>query len=608
MTEKRFPRRNFLTATASTALTFGAGLPATAQTSAPAPSSPPPTFSTARPADVILKNAKVITVDANFSIAQAIAIAGERIVAVAEDAAMAAHAAPATRIIDLKGKSVIPGLIDGHAHMDREGLKSIYPSLGPVRSIQDIQDRIADLARKTKPGEWIVTMPIGDPPYYFNVPEILAEKRWPTRQDLDAAAPDNPVFIRSIWGFWRHTLPLVACANTEALKRAGITRDTISPVDVLSIEKDANGEPTGVFIEREMQPIAELIWFRQAAGFTRADRARAMPRSAAAYHAFGTTSVFEEHGVANELLRAYKDAYRDGSLTMRSALVFSPNWKAVGEAALGPLIEAWAGWLGEPALGDDWLKMAGLIVGIGSNPADVVRATASPYTGWAGFNYDFFLPRPKAKEVLLLLAANDIRAVTLAGTSPGMLDLFEEVDREIPLNGRRWVLGHISVLTPRDIERIARMGIVLTTHTNSNIYKQGHLWQQRLPKERHREITPMRDLLDAGVTAALATDNVPVSMFWPIWQAVAREGLTKERIAPEQAITRAEALRCATASGAYLTFDEGKKGSLEPGKLADLAVLTADPLTVDDAGLRDISAAMTMVGGKIVHETANWHD
>jgi predicted amidohydrolase YtcJ len=608
MTNERFPRRDFLKATAGTAFAFGASVPATAQTSPSALSSTAMPLSTTQAADFILKNAKVITVDRNFSIAQAIAIAGERIVAVGEDAAMAAHAAPGTRVVDLKGKSVIPGLIDGHAHMDREGLKSIYPSLGPVRSIKDIQARIADLAGKTNPGEWIVTMPVGEPPYYFNMPEILAEKRWPTRQDLDAAAPNNPVFIRSIWGFWRHTLPLVSCANTEALKRAGITRDTVSPVDVLTIEKDARGEPTGVFIENEMQPIAELIWFRQAAGFTRADRAHAMPRSAAAYHAFGTTSVFEEHGVANELLRAYKDAYRDGSLTMRSALVFSPNWKAVSGVPLGSLIEAWGGWLGEPALGDDWLKMSGLIVGIGSNPADVVRATASPYTGWAGFNYDFFLPRQRAKEVLLLLAANDIRAVTLAGTSPGMLDLFEEVDREIPLNGRRWVLGHISVLTPHDIDRIARMGIVLTTHTNSNIYKQGHLLRQRLPRERHREITPMRDLLDAGVTVGLATDNVPVSMFWPIWQAVAREALTKERIAPEQAITRAEALRCSTASGAYLTFDEGKKGSLEPGKLADLAVLTDDPLAVDESGLRDIAATMTMVGGKIVHEAPNWHD
>ena len=107
------------------------------------------------------------------------------------------------------------------------------------------------------------------------------------------------------------------------------------------------------------------------------------------------------------------------------------------------------------------------------------------------------MPRPKAKEVLLLLAANDIRAVSLAGTSPGMLDLFEEVDREIPLKGRRWVLGHISVLTLRDIERIARMGIVLTTHTNSNIYKQGHLWQQRLPKERHRSQRVLLEILGA---------------------------------------------------------------------------------------------------------------
>lgn len=146
----------------------------------------------------------------------------------------------------------MPGIIDGHAHMDREGLKSVYPALGPVRSIRDIQNRIAEFARVTPRGEWIVTMPIGDPPYYFDVPDILAEKRWPTRQELDAAAPNNPVFIRSIWGFWRHSLPLVSIANTEALQRAGITRDTVSPVASLTIEKDGAGEPTGVIVEREM--------------------------------------------------------------------------------------------------------------------------------------------------------------------------------------------------------------------------------------------------------------------------------------------------------------------------------------------------------------------
>ena len=211
-----------------------------------------------------------------------------------------------------------------------------------------------------------------------------------------------------------------SCANTQALKRAGITRDTVSPVATLTIEKDANGDPTGVFIENEMQPIAELIWFREATEFTRADRARALPHSAQAYHAFGTTSVFEEHGVANEVLRAYKDAWRAGTLTMRSALVFSPNWKAVGDAPLGPFIEAWAGWLGEPGLGDDRLKMTGLYIDIGHSPADDVRAAAAPYTGWAGFNYDTGLPRARVKEVLLACARNDIRVVAIANISPGL--------------------------------------------------------------------------------------------------------------------------------------------------------------------------------------------
>src|SRR6266852_5432669 len=303
----RDTRRDFLKAAA--AATLGASVPAHAQAAGSSVSS----GTTGRPADLILKNGNIITVDAGFSIAEAVALAGERIVAVGPDAAMAAHTAPWTRVIDLKG------------------LKAVYPSLGRVRSIRDIQDRIADLARGKKPGEWIVTMPIGDPPYYFDVPGMLAEKRWPTRQELDAAAPNNPVYIRSIWGFWRHSPPLVSCANTEALKRAAITRDTVSPVKSLVIEKDANGDPTGVFVEDGMQPTAELLWFRKATAFSRADRARTLPLAARAYHAFGTTGIYEEHGAATELLRAYQDARRDGTLTMRSSLAFSPNWKTAGK-------------------------------------------------------------------------------------------------------------------------------------------------------------------------------------------------------------------------------------------------------------------------------------
>jgi predicted amidohydrolase YtcJ len=517
---------------------------------------------------------------------------------------MTAHTGPATRIVDLNGKTVIPGIVDGHAHMDREALRDVFPSLGRVRSIRDIQDRIAELARGKAPGDWIVTMPIGDPPYYFDVPEGLAERRWPTRQELDAAAPNNPVYIRSIWGYWRGTFPLVSCANTEALRRAGITRDTVSPVDTLKIEKDANGDPTGVIAEHEMQPMAELIWFREATAFTHADRLRALPISARAYHAFGTTSVFEGHGVATELLRVYKQAQREGSLTMRAALAFSPNWTAAGDAPLGPLVEAWAGWLGEPGLGNDWLKMSGLYVHVGREAADNLRASAAPYTGWAGFNSSHGLPRTQAKELLLHCAANDIRAVMIGSRN---LDLYEEVDREIPLNGRRWVISHISMTSPREIEKITRMGLVLTTHTNNYLYKGLHELAQRLPPERHRDINPLRSLTDAGVKVSLATDNVPVSPFLPMSQAVMRTSYqSKMRVAPDEALSRADALRCATANGAYLTFDEDKKGALEPGKLADLAVLSADPLTVEEASISDIRSLMTMVGGRIVHETSNW--
>jgi predicted amidohydrolase YtcJ len=594
-------RRQFLKA----ASVAGAGgalsgvLPGTAPAQATLPAS-----AGRRPADLVLRNGKIITVDGAFTVAEAIAVAGERIIAVGPQPAVAAVTAPATRVIDLGGRAVVPGLTDAHAHMDREALRNVFPTLGRVRSIRDIQDRIAELARGKAPGDWIVTMPIGDAPYYFDVPDILAEKRWPTRQELDAAAPNNPVFIRSIWGYWRGAFPLASCANTEALKRAGITRDTVSPVETLTIAKDAGGDPTGVFIEREMAPIAELIWFRKATQFSAADRLAALPQSARAYHAVGTTSVFEGHGASTELLRVYKQAYRDGTLTMRASLAFSANWQAAGNAPLGPFVEAWAGWLGEPGFGNDMLKMSGLYVHVGSDVADDVRATAAPYTGWAGFNYRHGLPRDKAKELLLACAANDIRPVMIGSNN---LDLYAEIDREIPLKGRRWVISHITTFSPRDIERIVGMDLVVTTHTNRSLYKGLQALTQQLPPERHGEITPLRSLLDAGVKVALATDNVPVSLFLPIWQTIARSDYrTKERVAPQEALSRADALRCATANGAYLTFDESKKGTLEVGKLADLAVLSADPLTVEEEKIADVRSLMTLVGGRVVHETPNW--
>jgi hypothetical protein len=510
------------------------------------------------------------------------------------------HAAPHTRHIALDGRTVLPGLIDGHAHMDREGLKDVFPSLAGCRSIASIQARIAELAKDKAPGEWIVTMPVGDPPFYWDLPESLAEGRWPTRAELDDAAPRNPVYIRPIWGFWRHSLPLVSIANTLALKRAGITRETAPPHPSVTIRKDATGEPDGVIIEQGYVPLMELAAFHMAPGFSHAHRVAGLPRAAAMYHAFGTTSIYEEHGVAAELLAAYREVHAAGKLTMRSHLALSPDWRGMEGVSMERLIGGWAHQLAGAGLGDDMLRLSGLITEIGRTTDNALRAAAAPYTGWAGFNYDMGLDRERAKEMLIACARHGIRAI---GIWPNMLDLFAEVNEVVPIRDLRWVLGHIAVLSREQVHRIRDLGLVLTTHTNRYIYKEGHLLAERHKLPDEDSIAPLRWLEEAGVTYALATDNVPVSMFHPIWQAVSRESMhTRRQVGATQAISRESAIRAATNAGAYVTMSERDKGAIEPGKLADLAVLTADPLTVELPALRDIAAEMTMVGGDIVHQ------
>ena len=557
--------------------------------------------------DLILFNGKVITVDDRFTIADAIAVKGDRIIGVGAGDEFRRYADDHTRLIDASGSAVIPGLIDAHAHMDREGLKDVYPSLEGARSIDDILQMIDSLVRETETGEWIVTMPVGDPPSYFDVPNNLKEKRFPTRYDLDRVAPDNPVYIRSIWGFWRHSLPLVSIANSKALELAGVTRDTAAPCDSIEIEKDpTNGEPSGIFIENTYMPIIELSLMRVSGGFTHEDRVNGLYRAMEVYHSFGTTSIFEEHGIASEVMNAYKTVRERGDLTMRSNLVFSPSWSSIGDASRGELLQSWAAWLAGRGLGDSYLRMGGLytleqtVGGVSPAAENAVRATAGPYTGWAGFNYDAALPREEMKRVMVEAAHADIRVISL---TVRMLDMFEEVNRTVSIEGRRWVLGHIGILTEEDAKRIRDLGLVTSTHTNRNIYRTGSILRERLGEEREDDISPLRRMKEIGVPFALATDNVPASMFHPIWQAVARvDRATNEVIAPSQKLSREDALRAATIEGAYLTFEESEKGSIETGKLADFAVLSADPLTVPEDDIKDIVANVTVVGGRVVYE------
>ena len=341
--------------------------------------------------DTILHNAKILTVDGNDSIRQAIAISGNRIRAVGSDADILPLAGAGAKALDLRGHTVIPGIVDIHAHLDREGLKSIYPSLEGLHSIVEIQERIKELAADKTPGEWVVTMPIGDPPNYADMPQSLAKGRYPKRRDLDRVAPDNPVYIKGIWTPW-NVPPSVSIANTAALRLAGIDRNTESPDSSVTIEKDTDGEPTGVFIDTGRYPSVEFTLMQVVPRFSMAQRVEALKESMRLYNSVGTTGTYEGHGVAPEVLQAYKAAWDAGEMTVRANLTVSPHWQSVEQAARE--MESWGHSFSGPGFGDEFLRVSGYFIQYGGNRYTArARSALLPYTGWAGLHPELPLPR-----------------------------------------------------------------------------------------------------------------------------------------------------------------------------------------------------------------------
>jgi predicted amidohydrolase YtcJ len=555
------------------------------------------------PADLVLTGGKIVTLDPRSRTVEALAIRGDRIAALGQGDEIAHLVGPDTRRIDLRGRLAVPGLVDGHAHLDREGLKLKWPSLAGARSIDDILQIVEGLVRRAAPGEWIVTMPIGEPPLYEGVPDNLAEKRWPTRHDLDRVAPDHPVYVRAIWGHWRNTLPLVSIANTQALARAGIGRDTRPPAPSIEIQRDTRGEPTGVLIEQTYKPLVEHTLMAVAPRFTLADRVAGLAESMRIYNRCGTTSVFEGHGISAEVLAAYQAVRERGRPSVRAHLFFSPAWPSADAAAVVELLRGWGAWLSRRGLGDEYLRVGGLYTESDYSEENRLRGTTSPYTGWASFSYKAALPEDAMVEMMIEAARNDIR---VGSFTPNILDLYERVNRVVPIAARRWIIEHIGVYGPEEIRRIRALGLVLTTYTGRYIWQDGATLAQELGPTGASRIAPLRALREAGVHVALSTDNVPPSLFEPIHHAVARKprGAT-EPIGADQCLTREEALACASREGPYLTFEEDLKGSLEVGKLADIAVLDQDLLTAPEDAIPDIRAELVVVGGAVVLETSS---
>lgn len=548
--------------------------------------------------DLVLHGGTVITLDAASRIASAVAVRNGCITAVGADAAILADAAPHTRRIDLAGAAVLPGFIDAHPHADREGLKARggIPIAG-LHSISKILEVIERAAASRTRGEWIVLMPMGEPPHeYVSRPDQLHDGRFPTRADLDAVAPDHPVYIRAVWGWWSRR-PFPSVANSLALALAGVTRDTPAPHNV-EILKDSHGEPTGVFLERNFVPVLEYTLFHCLPRFRYEDRVESVRLGSLAYAAAGTTSLYEGHGLTPTVIRAYRENAEQNASPIRMHAPVSMPSAAFDDKRLMDLMYHYAGVAGGRGRGDDTLRVEGINLG-GHADATVAEIIAAgyPYDQWAGHFYQamtlerFICLGTEAARLGLRVNCVVSRDLEYA------LSAYEAIDRVIPIRDRRWVVIHVNQATNDQIRRMKALGVIATV-------VPGFLW---MAGDRYgldklgAEGIPIRRLLDGGVPVALSTDGVPYSMLWTAWEAIARWDEDGQRQLGESGLTREEALRMAVQSGHRLTWNEERLGSIECGKIADLVVLAENPLTCDEQRLAHLEVQRTFVGGTEVH-------
>jgi len=566
--ETRLTRRHVLKAGAATGLSCAFSSGGLAQ-------------SIGDPADLILTNGRIITLDKRGSSASAVAIKGGRFLAVGDDKEVLAHRGEKTQVIDLKKRTTIPGLNDSHLHLIRGGLNyNLELRWDGVLSLADALQMLKDQAQRTPPPQWVRVVG-GWSELQFK------ERRMPSLKEINAAAPDTPVFVLHLYDR--------AWLNKAALRAVGYTKDTPQPPGG-EIQRDKQGNPTGLLIAK---PNAKILYDTLAKGPKLAyeDQVNSTRLFMREMNRFGITSCIDAGGGYQKYPEDYKiisDLAKNGQLTVRIAYnLFTQRPQKEKED--------FAKWVrtAKPGEGDDFYRMNGA--------GEMLVYSAADFE-------DFLEPRPDlAKtveaeliDVVTLLAKNrwPFRLhATYDETITRALAVFETVNKDVPFDGLRWFFDHAETISDKNIERVKALGGGIAIQHRMAF--QGEYFVDRYGKAAAEHSPPIGRMLKMEVPVGAGTDGTRVASYNPwvaLYWLVAGKTVGGTTLYPEaNRLDRTEALRRYTVGSAWFSGEEDKKGSIEVGKLADLAVLSADYLKVAEEEIKSIQSVLTVVGGKVVY-------
>ncbi len=533
-------------------------------------------------ADLLLLNGKVVTVDADNSIVEAVAVKGDRIVAIGSSAEMKKLAKKGAKIIDLKGRTVLPGIIDSHTHPHNAAMNFLEIDCRGkgIKGIKNIQTAVAKKAKEIKSGEWIQGSGYND--------SKLSEKRQITRWELDEAAPKNPVCITSDTGHQ-------CIVNSKALEIVGITKFTPDPAGG-QIDKDAKGELTGLLYETATKLVSDKI-----PEYTVAQVKEGLRQLWEQFSEWGITST---HDASAQMLgiRGYQQLLTEGVRRVRVSLMVSIKpWRPGEENMLDAMSS-----LGiESSFGDEWLRVMSLkIMGDGSGAGGTSGVYTPQHRGPKGLGL-MTTPAEEMDKIVMRAHEAGLRVSIHSIGDRGVdiaLDAIEKAQKAKPVKDMRHRLEHNSCCTMKQLKRIKKLGVVPSSSIGY-MYGLGDQYAENFGPERVRWLHPHKTMKEMGIIAG-GNSDCPVTFYSPwvqIYTAVTRKSSSGQVVGPEEAISVMDAIRVYTINGAYLSKEEDLKGSIEAGKFADMIVLKKDILTMPPEEIKDIKVSMTIVAGKTVY-------